>query len=84
MKHLIEYIKEAKEVVIASYINELQKEFNKNRDDEDTYLEVTAKLFKYLDKLTDIQIKSLCDQIGLESDNDINSNKALILLYITK
>ncbi len=84
MKHLIDFVKEAKEIVMTSYIKELQKEFNKNRDDEDTYLEVTTKLFKYLDKLNDTQIKSLCDQIVLASNHDINSNKALILLYITK
>lgn len=84
MKHLNEYIIAEKEVVMTSYIKNLQKDFEKNKNDEGTYLEVTAKLFKYLDGLNDNQVKSLCDQLEIDSDNDINSNKALILLYVTK
>ena len=84
MKSLADYIKEAQEVALTSYIKELRKEYVSGNGDEDIYLNVSAKLFKYLDSLSDNAIKSLCSQLHLGDENDDReTNKSHILLYVT-
>jgi len=84
MKSLKNYINEAKEIVMLSYINKLKEEFQNNSENENLYDEICDKLGEYLNKLSDKQIKSILDQLGIESDKNIEKNKNLILLYVTQ
>lgn len=84
MKSLKNYINEAKEVVMLSYINRLKDEFQNNSENENLYDEICDKLGEYLNKLSDKQIKSILDQLGIEADKNIEKNKNLILLYVTQ
>ncbi len=84
MKSLKNYINEAKEVVMLSYINRLKEEFQNNPNNEKIYDDICDKLGDYLNKLSDTQIKSILDQLEIEADKDIEKNKNLILLYVTQ
>ncbi len=82
MKHIDSFLNEAKEIVLLSYIDNLKEKYEKNKDDENTYLEVTADLFKYLSNKTNEQFKSIMDQLDLEFSNNVDLNKSKILWYI--
>ena len=84
MKSLKEFINESKQIVLLSYINRLKDEFQNNLENENLYEEICDKLGEYLNKLSDKQIKSILDQLGIEADKNIEKNKNLILLYVTQ
>ena len=82
MKHIDSFLNESKEIVLLSYIDNLKEKYEKNKDDENTYLEITADLFKYLNNKTNEQFKSIMDQLDLEFSNNVDLNKSRILWYI--
>jgi len=83
MKSFRRYIREdAKQVVMAAYVDRLRDEFKDNPNDVDTYQDITERLFSYLKGMTDAQLKSLCTQVGLGTSGDKDQLRSRILHYV--